>query len=182
MIRLNTVSKNICPGLFAFQQKDQAVAKNAWEPSDTLLFQTTDLEETVIGLRNPLGLRQRFFETKVPRQLNIGGSGTKDSLKAMGTTAHLDEEMGKKVLRFYLAFANQHQLNTFRLQLKIVAYYQVVSQKRYGFMSVHNSPSVSCFNKEYILLTTDTGGHMSKAKRVQIKFKSKANHPFPSLK
>lgn len=232
-ISRDTISQDTCAGLFAISQRETSTALDIWVPSDTLLFQATDLEGTVVGLRNPLGIRQRNFEIKVPLQLNIGDPDTKDSLialaywigigngpitaysllaeevppewaqpgtsaplaayglshpvvlpglnpndslfqknkvryafvtasgrksftqgknyypiiprntnrpnygllsgqslKAMGTAADFDEEMGKDVLRFYLAFANQHQINTFKLQLKIVAYYQVKSQKK----------------------------------------------------
>ena len=48
-----------------------------------------------------------------------------DELKALGKTIVYDLESGKDVLRFHLAYANVHEINSYRLQLKIVAFYQL---------------------------------------------------------
>ncbi len=53
------------------------------------------------------------------------GVVTGAALQQLASTVVFDPALGKRVLRFHFAFANRHPINTYRLQLKIVAWYQV---------------------------------------------------------
>lgn len=223
----DTLSRDTCSGIFDLRVSERSTAREVWVPADTLLFQASDEEVTIVGQRNPLGIRQGSMEIKVPIHLDLDAPQTRDSLiglawwigigeptleayetlageippewgqpgaspplAAYGSghpivlpglspgeadfqrqivryefvtsqnrtaftsgssiplirrdpkrpnygmlsgavlatlqkTAVYDQETGKKVLRFYLAYRNMHDINTYRLQLKVVAYYQV---------------------------------------------------------
>ncbi len=70
---------------------------------------------------NPLILR----DAKRPNFGVLSGQ----SLRQLYPTEYADPEAGKNVFRFYLAFANRHAINSYRLQLNVVAYYQVFARQ-----------------------------------------------------
>ncbi|WP_026232146.1 hypothetical protein [Neolewinella persica] len=198
---------------------------------DTLLFQAADLSTTVVGQRNPLGVRQGSMKVNIPVNLKTTGPDTKDSLIAFaywigvgeqpivaydalveevpqewsqpGVSAPLaayvlkhpivlpglgfseerfqreqvrfdfvdllrrgaftqkedytplfprdpnwpnfgivsgeqlqslngtisqDQDTGRNIFHFYFAYANQHAINSYLLQLKVVAFYEVYKE------------------------------------------------------
>ncbi|MBC6996668.1 hypothetical protein QWY85_08865 [Neolewinella lacunae] len=224
----DTLGRDSCAGQFAVRQLGSARAVQTWIATDTLLFQATQAEAEVVGLRNLSGLRSGSVEVNIPLRLDLSDPPARDSLVAIaywigsgevalgayaallesvppawsqpGVSAPLaaygggypvvlpgltpgeaeyqrsyvqydfttsagrqnlvagrsyprlirrnpdrpnygvvtgtalqqlagtvvfDPALGKRVLRFHFAFANRHPVNTYRLQLKIVAWYQV---------------------------------------------------------
>lgn len=55
-------------------------------------------------------------------------SGT--ALTKLWDTVQFDEGLGKNVLHFYFAYANHHAINSYRIQLKLIAYYQVSEPRK----------------------------------------------------
>ena len=62
-----------------------------------------------------------------PEHPNLGiVSG--EQLQNLNSIISLDSETGKKAFRFNFAYANQHEINSYTLQLKVVALYEVIKQ------------------------------------------------------
>jgi hypothetical protein len=65
----------------------------------------------------------------IPRNSSRGNYGLLqgDALRDLLPTVFSDPELGKDELRFYFAFANQHQVNSYRVEVKVIGLYGVTA-------------------------------------------------------
>jgi len=96
------------------------------------IFQRDRVRFDFVGSRGKSAFAKELAYTKlIRRDPKRPNSGIIDGAKLIGlnSTIRRDREAGKDILNFYLAFANQHPINTYQVQLKVVGYYQVFNRK-----------------------------------------------------
>ncbi len=91
-LRLDTLSRQSCPGSYAFSRIRELGARPAWLVQDTLLFQAANETRTVVGLRNPLGTHGVTLPVRIPKRIRQKAPDIRDSLFAVAYWIGAGEE------------------------------------------------------------------------------------------
>ncbi|PPK88062.1 hypothetical protein CLV84_1025 [Neolewinella xylanilytica] len=102
-LRLDTLSRQACPGSYDFSRLHEFDARPDWLVEDTLLFQAADKTETVVGLRNPLGSHRVRIPVRIPKQIREETPENRDSLLAVAYWIGA----GPELLAAYAALAGE---------------------------------------------------------------------------